>query len=114
MKEIFAQGDVLFERVADVPPSGTTMSAASDGSVTVAEGEATGHRHRFYDAVVMFRDDALAWDIPADLYIGHVKIEGNEARLLHDEHAPLILPRGTWRVRRQRELEPNNVRYVAD
>lgn len=114
MNEILAQGDLLFERVPDVPPSGTRVTSSADGAIVVAEGEMTGHRHRFYDSVVMFRDDALAWDIPSGLYVGHVSVDTPEARLLHEEHAPLVLPRGTWRVRRQRELEPNDVRYVAD
>jgi hypothetical protein len=34
--------------------------------------------------------------------------------VVHDEHAPVDLPRGTYRVRRQRELEPRDVQRVAD
>jgi hypothetical protein len=114
MKEIFAQGDVLIERVASIEPSGMTIAAGPDGSVTLAEGEATGHRHAIFDAVTMFRDDGLARDIPGGLYIGHVRVDGECARVQHDEHSTIVLPKGTWRVRRQRELEPQDVRIVRD
>jgi len=114
MSEIFAQGDLLIERVADVPVSGLPLACAADGAVVLAEGELSGHRHVFHDRVTMFRDDRLARGIPAGLYVGHVKVEDASARLVHDEHAPISLPRGTWRVRRQRELEPKDARIVAD
>jgi hypothetical protein len=114
MTEMFAQGDLLIERVADVEPSGTILSADAAGAVVLAEGEMTGHRHAIYDRVTMFRDDALAREIPAGLYLGHVKVTGGSATVVHQEHAPLTLLEGTYRVRRQRELEPKDAVLVAD
>lgn len=114
MNEIFAQGDLLIERVEDVVPSGAEIQATADGAVVLAEGEVTGHRHAIYDAVTMFRDDGLARDIPDGLYVGHLRVLGNFARIQHDEHSPIDLRKGTWRVRRQRELEPRDVRIVSD
>jgi len=114
MTEMFAQGDLLIERVADVEPSGTILSADAAGAVVLAEGEMTGHRHCIYDRVTMFRDDALAREIPAGLYLGHVKVAGGSATVVHQEHAPLTLLEGTYRVRRQRELEPKDAVLVAD
>jgi hypothetical protein len=114
MTEIFAQGDLLLERVRDIPPSGTTTRNLEGAALVLAEGEATGHRHAIWDRVTSFRDDSLARDIPVGLYVGHVQVDGPSARLTHEEHAPLVLPRGTYRVRRQRELEPRDARIVAD
>jgi hypothetical protein len=114
MTEMFAQGDLLIERVADIEPSGTILSADAAGAVVLAEGEMTGHRHAVYDRVTMFRDDALAREIPAGLYLGHLKVTGGAATVVHDEHAPLTLLEGTYRVRRQRELEPKDAVLVAD
>lgn len=114
MENIFAQGDLLIERVPDLVPSGIRAQAGADGALVVAEGELTGHRHAFYDKVTMFRDDSLTWDIPKGLYVAHVRIDGPEARLLHEEHDVIALPRGTWRIRRQREMEPKDVRLIAD
>ena len=114
MTEIFAQGDLLLERVPDVPPSGTIAENIEGVAMVLAEGEESGHRHAIRERVTMFRDDNLAADIPAGLYIGHVQVDAPSARLTHDEHAPLTLSRGTYRVRRQRELGPRDARVLAD
>lgn len=114
MARLYAQGDVLIEEVVDRSPSGTPIEPAADGAIVLAEGEVTGHRHTMRDSVTFFRDDALARDIPTELYIGHVKVEAPMSRVEHQEHAPINLPRGTYRVRRQRELQPKDVRLVAD
>jgi len=104
MTEIFAQGDLLIERVPDVAPSGTLAETRRRCASVLLEGEATGHCHAIRERVRLFRDDDLARDIPAGLYVGHLLIASAYARVTHEEHAPLTLPRGTYRVRRQREL----------
>ncbi len=116
MERIYAQGDLLIERVEDVVvPHGAALPAGPDGVTVLAEGELTGHSHAIRDAVTAFRDDSLARDIPDGLYIGHVKVAGDGgARVVHEEHDPIHLSEGTWRVRRQRELEPKDVRLVRD
>ena len=113
MKELYAQGDLLIERVnytcaGSAPP-------ATDCSVVLAEGELTGHHHTAFGRIAFFRDDALARDIPRGLYIGHMKIDAHTARVVHEEHAAIDLLTGTYRVRRQRELDPEDaVRIVRD
>ena len=62
----------------------------------------------------MFCDEALARDIPAGLYVGHLHVDQWGAILEHDEHAPVRLPKGTYRVRRQRQVEPDELRLVED
>jgi hypothetical protein len=114
MTEIFAQGDLLLERVADIVPSGTIEENEDGAALVLAEGEETGHRHAVCERVTMFRDDRLAEDVPAGLYIGHIKVASAYARVTHDEHAPITLPRGTYRVRRQRELGPRDARVLPD
>jgi hypothetical protein len=114
MTEIFAQGDLLLERVADVAPSGMIEENLDGVAMVLAEGETTGHRHAIWDRVTMFRDAMLARDIPPGLYIGHLQIVSAYARVTHEEHAPLTLPRGTYRVRRQRELGPRDARAIID
>ncbi len=114
MSLLYAQGDLLIERVADIPPSGTPLDAGADGASVLLEGETTGHRHAIHDRVTMFRDDGLAHDIPNGLYVAHLRIEDATARVQHEEHDTVTLPKGTYRVRRQRELEPREARIVAD
>ncbi len=114
MSLLYAQGDLLIERVADIPISGTPLKPGADGAAVLAEGETTGHRHAIYDQVTMFRDDGLAHDIPNGLYVGHIRVDEPCARIQHEEHDAITLPKGTYRVRRQRELEPKDARIVAD
>jgi hypothetical protein len=104
-----AQGDILIERVEDHPASGQVVESVDNGAVLIAEGEATGHHHRLLGSVTMYRDDAIARDIPSGLYIAHVTVRSPTARLVHEEHAPITLDKGTYLVRRQRHLEPTDV-----
>lgn len=112
--QLLAQGDLLIERVEDLRPSGLIEQRDADGACILAEGESTGHRHAIHEQVTFFRDDGLARDLPDELYVGHVRVDGPLATVVHDEHAPIALARGTYRVRRQRQLEPRDVQLVAD
>ena len=114
MPKLFAQGDILLELVDDIMPSGTPLQPASDGVFVLAEGETTGHRHVIHERIAFFRDDGLARDVPTGLYVGHVRVTDDAATLVHEEHAPIVLEKGTYRVRRQREMEPREARIVAD
>jgi hypothetical protein len=113
MLRLCVQGDILVERVDDALISGPIIYAA-DGAVVIAEGELTGHHHKLVGCVTLYRDETLAQDIPENLYIGHVQVKGHSGRLEHEEHAPINLERGTYRVRRQRQLEPSDVGLAGD
>jgi hypothetical protein len=109
MMRLYAQGDILIERVDAAAVSGEVICAAAGGSVIVAAGEATGHKHRLVGTFTWYRDDALARDIPDGLYVGHVQVLRPAAQVTHEEHGPLALDAGTYRLRRQRQLEPTDV-----
>ncbi len=113
--ERYAQGDIVIERVEDRRMAGTPVERDADGAVVLARGEVTGHRHAFYAGnVAMFRDDALARDIPAELYVGHIRVRGEGAELRHEEHETITLPKGTYRVRRQREFDSLEAARVVE
>jgi len=114
MPRFYAQGDILLERVNQAPVSGQILHAPDAEALVVAEGELTGHHHKISGCATLYRDDALARDIPDNLYIGHLQVEGTGARLEHDEHAPIDLALGTYRVRRQRQLEPSDIGIAGD
>ena len=106
---LYFQGDVCIEPVEDSPVSGAVFPPATDGAVVLAEGEVTGHRHAFYGGgVTLFRDDGLAREMPTELYIGHIRIDAASAELRHEEHSTITLPKGNYRIRRQREFEDRN------
>jgi hypothetical protein len=102
----YRQGDVLLVRVGGV--IGPTVSVPRErGRLVLAHGEATGHAHVIADvqAALVTREDA------DELYL---LVYGDQATLEHDEHDPIRLAPGAYRVVRQREYDPETVRYVAD
>lgn len=52
--------------------------------------------------------------MPSALYVAHTQVDDPFARLEYNEHAPLTVDRGPYRLRRQRELEPTDARAIAD
>lgn len=99
MNQILRQGDVLIIP-SDKPISGTKLP-----HLTLAEGEVTGHRHRISngEAELYERDGVL-----------FLKVLSPTALLVHEEHAEVTIPHGTWEIRIQREYVPEGWRYVAD
>ena len=109
MSRLCAQGDILIERVDDALVQARCIRSVNDEFVILAQGKATGHHHRLFGSIMLYRDDTLAREIPAGLYVAHLLVEGPAARLEHEEHAPIALEPGTYRVRRQRQLEPTDL-----
>ncbi|GAB2518276.1 hypothetical protein [Nocardia heshunensis] len=105
---MFRQGDVLIMPIteADVPPQVTAAPAEprdTRGRMVLALGEVTGHAH----AIV-----APGRLVHAGAHMFLFLPEGG--RVVHEEHAPIPLPKGWFRVIRQREYFPGAVRIVAD
>ena len=103
MKTKYRQGDVLVERVREIP-AGLTKQEAS-GRIILAHGEMTGHHHSV-DA-----DAADWWKSENGEQFIQVK---TATEVVHPEHGPIALPKGKYRVRRQREYSPEAIRNVAD
>jgi hypothetical protein len=99
----FRQGDVLIERVDSIPTQAKKMRLPK--RIVLAEGEATGHAH-VLDApeVEMFERGGVLF--------ARIGVAGGTVK--HEEHAPIKLEPGTYRIRRQREYSPEAIRNVAD
>src|SRR5262249_58786571 len=92
-----------------------SLDVVGEGLLATGGGGGGGLLHWFVCPVYLPRDVRGARKPPPRLYLGHVQVKSPSARLEHDEHAPLILAEGTYRIRRQRELEPTEVGlYDAD
>lgn len=119
MTKIFAQGDLLITKVEDVMARAMTPSKTiapdSDGAVVLERGEVSGHRHAIYGGgATLFRDDALARDVPNGLYVGHLAVSSPVA-VKHEEHAAINLEPGVYRISRQREATDDSAtQMVAD
>nr|WP_062330931.1 hypothetical protein [Herbidospora sakaeratensis] len=98
---MYRQGDILIMPVpeASVPPGLVSEPRDHKGRIVLALGEATGHAHALHG--------------PGTLYPGYLHLpEGG--RLVHEEHAAIPLPKGWFRIVRQREYVPGSFRVVAD
>lgn len=110
IKDIAAQGDVLFRRIPQLPDS--VVEQTPDGPIVVAHSE-TGHHHAIDDAGVRLYER-----LERNPMICFLSIEGDFADVVHhrphDTHATLRLLHGYWEVRRQREWSPEGFRRVED
>jgi len=97
----YRHGDVLVQKVTALPELREQLP-----HTILAHGETTGHSHRIKE----FKD--------ADLYQGrdglYLHVRGESVSLIHEEHATIPLSAGYYRVWRQREYSPEEIRIVRD
>ena len=122
----YQQGDVLFNEVSDnyeiIKDKERTYkySNGTGSHITVALGEATGHSHTFYATdnrqglVTSFGANnmgAVGSDVPS-----YINIANGEAVIRHEEHNPVTLPQGLYKVRIVREFDhlTQRTRNVVD
>lgn len=104
---MYRQGDVLIERVAKRPTTAVKPVARENGKIVLAHGEVTGHAHAIEEkGVALFSGGVNG--------VTYLEVESAMAALRHEEHATIELPTGTYRVQRQREYAPDEIRNVAD
>ncbi len=93
----YRQGDVLLVRVKPRRGAALTPVERAGGRIVLAEGEATGHAHVIDSPMADLYEDRLARR--------YLKLDG-PAELRHEEHDPVALQPGIYRVLRQREYAP--------
>jgi hypothetical protein len=100
---IARQGDVLLIQVEAVP-DGAVPIPRDAGRIVLAYGEVTGHAH------AIFAPDVSFVQVGEERYIE----SASPILVQHEEHAPVRLGAGAFRVVRQREYSPSEIRNVAD
>jgi hypothetical protein len=101
MAKLWRHGDVLIATVDAVPEAAHPLPHA-----ILARGEVTGHSHRIAE-----RGAAQLYEVNGMLYLDVVDAF---ATLVHEEHGPIPLPQGQYRVWIQREYTPGAIRPVYD
>lgn len=95
-------GDIMVATVESLPAN----AVVRQGAPVLAWGEVTGHSHRIEDtAAATFYTFA-----GHDFFVVHAE----SARLIHEEHGPITLAKGTYRFWHQREYFPGAIRRVVD
>lgn len=106
-RSIIRQGDVILIPITEVP-SNTTPVARRGGRLILAEGEVTGHAHAITDKSC----ELVTTEGAAELYL---LVHGSEpVALLHEDHATVTIPAGTYERRILREYSPEATRPVQD
>lgn len=106
---MYRQGDVLIVPIEDTEVPDRTRPAPRDarGRMILARGEATGHAHAVAGPGVALLADP---EDPDRLYLR----VPTYARVSHEEHGPIPVSKGSYRIIRQREYIPGAWRPVAD
>lgn len=107
-KTQFRQGDVLIERVKNVPAN----LIRQKGPPILAHGEVTGHAHAIEDLdVKVWVPEGAGENVDATLKFAEIT---KPTRVVHQEHAPIDLEPGIYKVVRQREYSPAEIHRVQD
>jgi hypothetical protein len=104
---IVRQGDVLLVPITEIPKAAKRASS-KHRRLVLAEGEVTGHHHSIAE-----RPGVELLEVPSQNELFLLVKEG-DALLEHQEHATITLKPGAYRVIRQREYSPEEIRQVAD
>lgn len=108
------QGDVWIERVPSGQlPEGLVELARDRGRIVLAYGEVTGHAHAIAE-----RNATLFGRPGTDERWLVIRPSGanveSGAVVRHEEHAAIPLAPGVYKILRQKEYSPEEIRYVAD
>jgi len=97
----FYQGDVQLKRIEKLPKN------LKEKDKTIAYGEATGHHHSFTPESKV--------KVMIDNSGNQFAILEQQSELVHQEHNTIQIPKGIWRIRRQREYDQiEGIRQVSD
>lgn len=98
---LWRHGDVIISSVKAIP-----ADARQQPHTILAKGEITGHTHRIAEPRA-----AELWESAGLLFL---RVIAESATLVHEEHKPINLPKGIYRVWQQREYTPAEIRTVCD
>jgi hypothetical protein len=105
----YQQGDVILKPIASLPSKLRKIKHGSRGCV-LAEGEATGHAHAIKESA-----SVIAYGENGDGRVAYVQVDSPSV-LSHEEHGPIVVPAGLYRVEIVREQDPfaDEIRQVRD
>lgn len=101
---MYRQGDILLIPDTNNPHFSANYLIIANG--VILRGHSTGHTHKIENGQVY----KCNFDIDPSYVIAF-----DDCRLVHQEHATINLPKGTYRIIRQREyIGENEYGYVSD
>ncbi len=105
-RKIYRQGDVLFVKVKSFPKKKVEKLQHR----IIAEGEATGHRHEIVpDTAILYGprqdENRFSLDFDRDVRKNYLEVL-SDSNVTHNEHGPILLPKGKYEIVIQREYSP--------
>jgi hypothetical protein len=102
---MWRQGDILIQQIEAIPGG-----LARRKRLVLASGDTSGHSHKIKDrrTANLFLS-ASPWS--SDMYL---EVTEEMAEVVHPEHATIPLPKGCYRVWRQREFTERGASTVLD
>ena len=108
-----AQGDFIIMRVDSLPDN--LEPYAPEQNVYVVAHSETGHNHVMERThVAAYKPKAVAESDLFELFLVVSEDTKIEHLRSHDTHEALLVPPGTYKIRRQREYTPEGFRKAAD
>jgi hypothetical protein len=106
-EDIYRHGDLLLKRVEAIPADATQLN-----TLTLAEGEATGHHHTFTKGSVVLHAPANVTDDVQK----YIEVKTKSAELTHQEHSKIDVGQGVYALSIEREYSPVDkvIRTVLD
>jgi len=102
----FRQGEIIIVPRDLTNKNSRTTNYIKKGDGIIREGEASGHFHKLSGGTLYVnpRDENDMW----------LDNQLETIELTHDEHAPIKIPKGAWKVIIQREYSDEMNTYVRD
>ena len=91
--EAYRQGDVSIMAVNRIPKQARKVR----GELVLARGEVTGHAHKIVEG------QAFLFRVATSLL--YLRVLSEFAKLYHEEHEDIILPKGEYEIRQQRKFD---------
>lgn len=91
--QAYRQGDVSIMAVNRIPKQARKVR----GELVLARGEVTGHAHKIVEG------QAFLFRVATGLL--YLRVLSEFAKLYHEEHEDIILPKGEYEIRQQREFD---------
>jgi len=105
----YQQGDVLLTKIDESEEQTTIrhLQLKKDimNKVVIRYGEATGHHHRFELKDLASGTEVAGYGRQNGDRVDVVKIDGNAATMIHEEHNPISIPPGMYKVTQVREFD---------
>lgn len=132
MDKHYRQGDVLFIKIDELPP----LKFKTKKGKVILKGEVTGHAHKIKgDAKILevagrianfstrinrmqptfsiLEANSPTLTTENSQVIGYAVVDA-PAELTHEEHKPITIPAGIYQIRRQKEYDEKEIRFVED